>query len=148
MDKITGTTTTSIIQTLKPRNAAWREMPPPNLPEAIAIRKWYHPELLFQAISAVEYIEEGEKAGPEYHLSFSKFNSNGGVKRVTTNEANWLLDQFGLEGAFEDNHVPGGVVRNFWRTVREDLVGLECACTDTENTIKEDKGDYVWRTSK
>jgi hypothetical protein len=96
-------------------------------------------------MSAVEYIAEGEKAGPEYHLSFSRQGASGGVNRVTSNEAKWLLDQFGLEGAFEDNHVPGGKVRNFWRTVREDLIGLECGCQDEEATVREDKGDYIWR---
>jgi len=115
------------------------------LPESITATGWFHPELHFYVISAVEYIQEGEKAGPEYHLSFSRQTLEG-KQRVTSNEAKWLLDQFGLEGSFEDNHVPGGKVRNFWRTVREDQIGLECACQETENAIREDKGDFVWRT--
>ena len=34
---------------------------------------------------------------------------------------------FGVEGALEDNHVPGGLVRNFWRPVADHLEGRECS---------------------
>ena len=45
----------------------------------------------------------------------------------------------------EDNHVPGGFVRNFWRPVADRFSGYECACVATEPAIVEDKGDFVWR---
>lgn len=51
----------------------------------------------------------------------------------------------GLEGAEEDNHVPHGKVRNFWRPVAELLVGKECECKAEEPVIREDKGDFIWR---
>jgi hypothetical protein len=65
--------------------------------------------------------------------------------RCDSNEAKWVLDQFGLEGAEEDNHVPFGIVRNFWRPVADKLVGIECQCKAEEPEIREDKGDFIWR---
>lgn len=140
--------TVSIIQTLKPKNKDWIELavPPQMRHESIAITCWAHPELRFCAISAIEKAmdKDGIDRGPEYHLSFSK--DNNGIKvRCDSNEVKWLLDQFGLEGAEEDNHVPHGIARNFWRTVREDMIGLECGCKETEPIMKENKGDYIWR---
>jgi hypothetical protein len=94
-------------------------------------------------MSAVETMSDEDK-GPEYHLSISK-QVGGSPNRCTSNEAKWVLDQFGLDGAEEDNHVPFGVVRNFWRTVATPLVGLECECKDEEPAVVEDKGDFIWR---
>jgi hypothetical protein len=71
----------------------------------------------------------------------------GGPARCDRNEAKWALEQFGLDGAEEDNHVPGGVVRNYWRTVATGLIGLECECKAEEPAISEDKGDFVWRAA-
>ena len=103
---------------------------------------WYLPRNLF-AISAVETMADEDK-GPEYHISISKPLPSG-VKRCDSNEARWVLAQFGLEGAEEDNHVPYGKVRNFWRPVANGLVGLECECKAEEPAVVEDKGDFVWR---
>ena len=97
----------------------------------------------FFAISAVEVpnIEAGsEPLGPEYHLSISKSG-----KRCSSGDAQWVLKQFGMEGATEDNHVPHGFVRNFWKPVAESKIGYECPCIDNEPAIKEDKGDFIWR---
>lgn len=102
---------------------------------------WRHPTGLF-AISAVEVAvdKDGIDRGPEYHISISK---NGA--RCSSFEAKWVLSAFGLNGAEEDNHVPHGIARNFWRPVAERLIGLECACKKEEIAVREDKGDYVWR---
>jgi hypothetical protein len=100
----------------------------------------------FLVLSAVEVAADadGIDRGPEYHLSFSK-EVAGFKVRCDTNDAVWLLREFELEGAEEDNHVPHGFVRNFWRPVAENLVGMECACKEDEPAIREDKGDFVWR---
>jgi len=82
-----------------------------------------------------------KKIGFEYHISITKM----GMKRCDSNEAKWVLRQFGLDGWEEDNHVPYGVARHFWRPVAENLVGLECKCKADEPEIVEDKGDYIWR---
>jgi hypothetical protein len=96
-------------------------------------------------IAAVEYINDGKADGPEYHLSISRQHRTLGTQRCSSTEARWVMVQFALDGAKEDNHVPGGKVRNFWRPVADPLVGRECSCVETENAIAEDKGDYVWR---
>ena len=85
--------------------------------------------------------------GFEYHISISKPVRPGVTKRCDSNEARWVLSQFNLEGAEEDNHVPGGRVRNFWRPVANSLVGIECECKESEPAIIEDKGDFVWRVA-
>ena len=95
-------------------------------------------------ISAVEVAKDkdGIDRGPEYHLSITARGLIG-VGRCSASQAAWVLHQFGLDGAEEDNHVPGGVARNFWRPVADALVGLECACKEAEQAVVE--GDYVWR---
>lgn len=65
--------------------------------------------------------------------------------RCTSADALWVLAEFDLLDAKEDNHVPGGKVRNWWRPVADHLSGYECPCTDEEPAVRENKGDYVWR---
>lgn len=101
-------------------------------------------------LSAVEVAvdKDGSSNGPEYHLSVSRTTWPNGrytPTRVDTNLAKWVLAEFGLDGAEEDNHVPHGVVRNFWRPVASGLIGKECKCKAEEVVIKEMKGDFIWR---
>lgn len=107
------------------------------------VEAWHHPNLDLFVLSAVEVTSESGKPdlGPEYHLSVSK----GRQQRCTSAEALWVLGQFDLIDALEDNHVPGGFVRNFWRPVADHLSGYECPCVDHEPAMAEDKGDFVWR---
>jgi hypothetical protein len=109
-------------------------------------RAFSHKDGLF-VISAVEVAsdKDGIDRGFEYHVSISRPVSPGVTSRCSSNEAHWVLDQFGLEGAEEDNHVPHGRVRNFWRAVATPLIGMECACKEEEPAIREDNGDFVWR---
>lgn len=104
-----------------------------------------HAASLLRVLSAVEVAKDKDdiERGPEYHISISKFGHDGRPGMCSADEAKWVLEQFGLEGAEEDNHVPGGVVRNFWRPVADRFVGLDCACKETENV--EIVGDFVRR---
>jgi hypothetical protein len=136
----------TIIQPLRPKGDGWHEFP--------IDRKYTlgYDAFLFvhenglKVISAVEVAEDGGgfNKGPEYHLSVSVQTPLGPV-RCTGEAARWVLGEFGLEGAEEDNHVPNGKARHFWRAVNESLIGLECPCKEDEPVIREDKGDYVWR---
>jgi hypothetical protein len=109
-------------------------------------RAFFHDESSLAVISAVEVASEpGMDKGFEYHISISKQYRDGTRGRCSSNEAKWVLRQFGLDGSEEDNHVPHGFVRNFWRPVAETLVGIECPCKEEEPAIREDKGDFVWR---
>jgi hypothetical protein len=103
---------------------------------------WYHLQTGLLAISAVEVATDpGQPSlGPEYHLSISACGN-----RCSAADALWVLAQFDLTDAKEDNHVPSGKVRNFWRPVADGLSGYECHCVGEEPAMREDKGDYVWR---
>lgn len=99
---------------------------------------WYHKDRKLSVISAVEVADDSP--GPCYHLSISK---NG--KRCLRSEAEMVIRQFDMLGAEEDNHVPNGAVRNFFKPVAEHLIGIECPCKATEPKMVEDKGEFVWR---
>lgn len=135
----------SIIEPKEPVVSGWvqEQKPPAWVSLGYEAKAWFHRASGLCVISAVEVAKDadGIDRGPEYHISISK----NGRKRCTRQEAMQVLKQFALEGAEEDNHVPYGIVRNFWRPVAENLVGLECACKEEEPAIIEDKGDYVWR---
>lgn len=131
----------SFVQPKQPKGTGWVQEDASALNSSYPLQAWAHESGIF-CLSAVEVAdEEGQpKLGPEYHLSISKFGN-----RCTSAEAAFALHAFDLEDAKEDNHVPNGKVRNFWRPVADHLSGYECPCKDEEPAIVEDKGDYVWR---
>lgn len=139
--------TRCIVPVLTPKGPGWREIPmDKRYTFGYPSRAFIHRDSRIAVISAVEVASEpGIEKGFEYHLSLSKQYTDGTMGRCDSNEAKWALDQFGLEGSEEDNHVPHGTVRNFWRPVAEALVGMECPCKAEEPAIKENKGDYIWR---
>lgn len=143
--------TVSLVAIKKPRLPGWREVPlTADVPIAQAgrpVRAFFHEASSLAVISAVEFINDGKVDGPEYHLSISRQHRSLGTRRCTSNEARWVLVQFGIVEAIEDNHVPNGLVRNFWRPVADPMVGRECLCVDDEPAIVEDKGDYIWRAA-
>lgn len=99
---------------------------------------WFHRDRQLQVISAVENTDEG--VGPMYHVSVSRNR-----KRCSRADAKMVLKHFDMEDADEDNHVPGGVVRNFFKPVADHLSGYECPCKETEPKMVEDKGEFIWR---
>lgn len=137
----------SLIKPKKPKGQGWfLETRWRKTPDMVALGyeviSWSHETGLF-VLSAVEKVtpEPGqEDVGPEYHLSISY---RGG--RCDKNQAKFVLEAFGLEDATEDNHVPGGKVRNYWRPVADKFSGIVCPCQDEEPAIVEDKGDFIWR---
>lgn len=136
----------SAVQPKRPKGGEWQQIPPPKIMQydGFPVTVWLHTQSGIYVISTVEVVrpEPGEpEIGPEYHLSMSCY----GRARVRRQDAKWVLKQFGLEDAKEDNHVPHGIVRNFWRPVADNLSGYECPCIDEEPAMREDRGDYVWR---
>ena len=133
-----------VISPKKPTGNGWMDRGP--TPAEINLgyegRAWEYPPQNIIAISAVEVANDPNDIdkGPEYHLSISK---SGG--RCDRNEARFVLKCFGMTDAEEDNHVPGGFVRNYWLPVAEKMIGHECECKATEPAMTEDKGDFVWR---
>lgn len=139
----------SVIQPKRPTGPGWRQIHDPATNAsmsrlgAAAFAVWAHDVNGLGVISAVEVAEEigaHEVIGPQYHVSVSAFG-----QRCSSADALWVLAQFDLVDAKEDNHVPSGKVRNFWRPVADPLSGYECPCAESEPTIREDRGDYVWR---
>jgi hypothetical protein len=140
----------SIIKPLRPKGEHWMRWPTPRAMQrsGYPCEVWFNGVRALQVLSAVEVAvdRDGSSNGPEYHISISRCALGlEGPQRCTSGEAKWVLREFELEGAEEDNHVPNGKVRNFWRPVAEGLVGKECECKAEEPVIREDKGDYVWR---
>jgi len=140
-----------ILEPLRPRGKGWEPWPVLNVEpvrQAYAIERWYHRGHEMQVMSGIEVSTEMAgfiPATPHYHISISKLRYRDRPKRCSSADARWALEEFGADGALEDNHVPSGIVRNFWMPVAQDKIGKECACTETEPRIVEDKGDYVWR---
>lgn len=140
-------TVVSVLNPKRPQSKGWRRAtwwkPPPLMVEfGYPVEAWEHRSSGLFCLSAVEVADEqgGLRLGPEYHLSVSLSG-----QRCTSADALFALAAFGLEDATEDNHVPSGRVRNFWRPVADNLSGYQCQCVDQEPKIVEDKGDYVWR---
>lgn len=133
-----------VIKPKRPTPPGWRRIhyKVPGFGE-IAHEVWAHDGARLGVISAVEVAAEAPgmaPLGPAYHISISRFG-----ERCAAADAVWAIAQFGLADAQEDNHVPDGKVRNFWRYVADNLSGYACACVDVEPAIREDRGDYVWR---
>lgn len=136
-----------IIQPLAPAGEGWvggedcRHI----MKSAYPITVWAHPSTMLFVLSAVEVASDtdGVSRGPEYHLSVSKQYQRGVPSRCSVDEGAFVLKAFGLDGWEEDNHVPDGKVRNYWRAVAENMVGRDCACKETEHLIVE--GDFEHR---
>lgn len=140
----------NIIQPKRPiQGSRWEYLQPYTANPRFEGHYWVHPDG-YLVISSME-VADGiltDEIIPQYHLSISRYKVGKPPKRCSSADANFILKQFDLEFALEDNHVPYGTVRNFWQPVNENLVGKECECTETENKIIEDKGDYIWRPAE
>lgn len=88
------------------------------------------------AISSIHLID----GKPQYHVSFSHAGW-----RIPFQWMEALLRQWRAESFEEDNHVPNGQVRNFWKPF--DPEAKECRCKD-EEPPHEEVGGYVWREIK
>jgi hypothetical protein len=136
----------SIIKPKRPVGPGWRQVVGVHLPMdalGVAYEVWASDASGIGVISAVEVASQKRglpALGPAYHISVSAFG-----QRCTFADALWVLAEFDLRDAQEDNHVPSGKVRHFWRYVADNLSGYECHCVDEEPAIREDKGDFVWR---
>lgn len=132
----------SVIQPKTPSGKRWKELPIGTM-LGYPCRLFIHKPTKLKVISAVESASDAPGLEPicNYHISITK----NGKNRCSPEEAKFVLRRFNLEGANEDNHVPYGISRNFWRPVNESLVGKVCPCQDSEPAMKEDGGSYVWR---
>lgn len=141
----------NVVASLRPLNLAgwvrWIIPPGNDLKHVAGVELWFNESHMVLVASAVESIAgESMQARPEYHLSVSRrVRNRQEAYRCNADTARWAIRQFGFDGAEEDNHVPHGKVRNFFRPIAWNAVGQACICKATEPKIAEDKGDYVWR---
>jgi hypothetical protein len=134
-----------IIQPKRPaQGSGWIKVQdmPPDFNLGYGGEMWAYPPQHLCVISAVEAPRDPGQLdlGPQYHVSVSR-----NQQRCNRNEARFAMKAFGMLDAEEDNHVPGGFVRNFWMPVADRFVGYVCPCVDDEPAMVEDKGDFVWR---
>ena len=135
-----------VVAPKRPREPGWVQIPFHGLPGlkslGYPIEAWRHAKSGLSVLSAVEVAHDPgtPDLGPEYHISVSLSG-----ERCSSAEALWVLHQFDLDDAKEDNHVPNGKVRNYWRPVADNLSGFECRCVGDEPAMREDKGDFTWR---
>lgn len=131
-----------VIQPKRPSSPDWRMLDRIRVHMGFPAERWVS-RFGHVAVTAVETPVDNhtENLGPEYHVSISKA---GG--RVSADEVPELLRVWDMEGADEDNHVPGGIARHFWKVVAAKYAGFVCPCKQTEHAITE--GDYVWRPQK
>lgn len=134
----------SIIKPKRPKGKGWTQGPPPDPQYTLGYpaASWHYPARDLFVISALEAAPQAaHDNGPFWHVSISKT----GHRRCTGTEAKFVRRCFDMLDAEEDNHVPHGIVRNFFLPVTESRIGEECPCKASEPAIVEDKGDYVWR---
>ena len=138
----------NVISPKKPKGKNWLDCGDinPNFNMGYGGRVWrLRGECPIYVISSVEVTNDpddiSERRGAYYHISISKV----GGTRCSSNYAKVVCRAFDMRDSEEDNHVPGGFVRNFWLPVNENMIGSVCPCKETEPAIKEDKGDFVWR---
>lgn len=132
----------------RPVRAGWAQWPVASAElerRAYVIERWYNRAHEVQVLSSIEVVSGEGPDRPEYHVSISGLRwQSDRIHRCSESLARWVLQQFDFTDYAQDNHVPNGLVRNYWRPVAENKSPI-CHCTESEPKIVEDKGDYVWR---
>ena len=91
-----------------------------------------------RALVSVHFIEPPEGKGLEHHISISHLG-----QRPTRQMVLATLRDFGLDGAVEDNHLPGRA-RHFWLPLSPSE-RADCDCFATEKPHDEG-GGFIWRS--
>lgn len=130
----------------RPTSREWREIPVPRefyrgrhavmLP--IAASAWRRGSVSVMSELVIAELPGGTgENGPQWCASVSR----SGGKRPRPRDVEHFLRDFGLDGAEEDNHMPGGA-RHFWLPVDPARRGV-CECKTTEDVIT-DRDGYQW----
>jgi hypothetical protein len=129
----------------RPTLREWCELPVPGViwtgATTLAASRWQRSAVI--VISALEMAElpgAGGAVGPTWHASISRLG-----KRPKPRDVERCLRDFGLVGAEQDNHHPGGA-KHFFQPVDPRYRGV-CECKTTEQVITEPDG-YQWTNPK
>ena len=128
----------------KPKNQKEWFVQKSTLIDGFSNMSYFHKEKKLQVISSfgrADGILEGVMHD-QFHVSISKKG-----ERCSIAEANWVLGQFDMLNAIEDNHVPFGKVRNFWKPIEQEFVGIKCTCEGKSPRIVEGDRDMVYEWS-
>lgn len=122
----------------RPTSGTWQRHPDLRLQPPSGVVLVFSHRSGARVLSAVELVlaEDGTTTR-EWHVSVS-FNGGIADNLVTA----MVLRDFGMDGAFEDNHQPG-VVRNFWLAVDPADRKPQCSCVGNE--AEHEQGCRVWR---
>jgi len=133
---------TAAVQPRRPIGPGWEKLHN-TIPTGYPNEGWLHRKRQLMVISAVESADGILTGQPcaQYHVSITGRTRNGQPKRCSLDEARWVIHQFGIPEALEDNHGP--LVRSWWRPVADNLAGVDCECKGTEAPITD--GDFTWR---
>ncbi len=132
----------SAVQPKKPSGSRWKKLDYKGI-TGFPTCMYFHKPSKICVISAVEVASDGPGLEPicSYHISMTR----NGKRRTKPEETRFALRAFDMQYSNEDNHVPGGIARNFWRPVNDNMADHVCPCQDSEPAIKEDKGSFIWR---
>lgn len=137
-----------LIQPMRPTGKGWERVDWPINAElarkAYVIERYYNRAHEVQVLTAIEMVGGEGEPRAEYHVSITGLRWEKPPHRCSDALARWVLKEFNFTDYAQDNHVPGGIVRNYWRPVAQNLAA-QCHCVETEPKITEDKGDFVWR---
>lgn len=94
----------------------WLEV---KVPQSVAdfgypVEAWLHRWSGYEVFSAVLSAADGgaDPIGGDYFLSV-KVQTPGGTRRISHDDALWVLRQFGMQDAKEADPLPNGIARNF-----------------------------------
>lgn len=129
----------------RPTSRDWAELPVPRVitlhNQPIAASFWARGTVrVMSELANVELPGSGGAVGPTWHVSVSRLG-----KRPKRRDVDHALTDFGMRGAEEDNHHPGGA-RHFFLPVDPAFRGV-CECKTTEDVIVEPDG-YRWTNPK
>lgn len=124
----------------RPTSPEWLEFSPPlhlvQDPNTHAISMWRRGAVCVISTLITTELPGEDATGLTWHTSISRLG-----KRPKARDVEHLLRDFGLVGAEEDNHHPGGV-RNFFMPL-DPSKRRDCECKTTEEIITERDG-FTW----
>lgn len=130
----------------RPWRSGWQRLP--SLRDRIELHRWWHARERLLVVSSAPVAEFRGELRPQWQVSASKVFVGGHERRPTDDEVAFVLREFRIVGAEEDNHMPG-LARHFWMLC--DLAPgdeMGCECKEGEETVVEPDGFKWQRTSR
>lgn len=125
----------------RPVSGAWRRVYVTG-----SVELYDHALIPLRVLSSVDWVGETEGGnGWEYHVSVSRRTKTFRQRVASDDVVKMALEAFGMTEAREDNHVPNGVVRNFWLPVDGRPPHCDCETTEAPHPMGDGTTSAVWR---